>query len=243
MLRSLKMFSMKPINYFEQEGFLIVSKKSREEAGKLMSSIMKHYPPILANIDDHSLRKYFEVFYAKLKNCYPDIFLMDMYGINYLWQYIEKYYESSKKGDIAIKDAAIRICDILSYLDQFIPCLIGLDEMPTVSVEKETAKSIIGETVKKCTQDKNAKKVESGLSLVKDACGYLNGAAVKSYYTKLKEQLDKESVLKNNTRCEFENVLYQKCLNELEKCNEVKIVSVVSGINNVGELVEGYLNN
>ena len=35
----------------------------------------------------------------------------------------------------------------------------------------------------------------------------------------------------------------QKCLDELEKCKEVQIVSVVSGANNVGEFVEGYLNN
>lgn len=238
MLRSLKMFSMKPINYFEQEGFLIVSKKSREEAGKLLSDIMQYYPPISANVDDYSLRKNLEIFYAKLKNCYPDIFLMDMYGINYLWQHIEKYYQSSKNGDMTIKDAAIRIYDILFYLNQSIPYLKRLDEMPTVSVEKETAKSIIVETVKGCTQNKNAKKVESGLSLAKDVYGYVNGDEVKNYYTNFKEQLDKESALKNNTRCEFENILYQKCLDELEKCKEVQIVSVVSGLNNVGELVK-----
>ena len=238
MLESLNMFSMKPINYFEQEGFLIVSKKSREEAGKLMSGIMKHYPPILAHVDDYCLRKDFEVFYAKLEKCYPDIFLMDMYGIKYLWQYIEKYYELSKKGDMAIKDAALRIYEILFYLNQSIPYLKRLGEMPTISVEKETSKQIADGTIKECTQNKKAKKIESGLSLVKDVFGYLNAAEIKSYYTKLKEQLDKESALKGNTRCEFENVLYQKCLDELEKCNEVKIVSVVSGINNVGELVK-----
>lgn len=243
MLRNLKTFSMKPINYFEQECFLIVSKKSREEAGELMSDIMQYYPPISANVDDYSLRKNLEIFYAKLKNCYPDIFLMDMYGINYLWQHIEKYYQSSKKGDMTIKDAALRIYEILFYLNQSIPYLKRLDEMPTVSVEKETAELIAGETIKECTQNKLVKKAESALSLVKDVCGYLNGDDVKRYYTNLKEQLDKESAFKNNSRCEFENILYQKCLDELEKCEEVQIVSVVSGLNNVGELVDGYLNN
>lgn len=234
---------MKAIDVFEREGFLIVSKKSRDEAGKLMFGILQYYPPISANVEDHSLRRDFEIFYAKLKKCYPDIFLMDMYGINYLWKHIEIYYELSKNGGMTIKDASLRIYEILFYLNQSIPYLKGLDEMPTISVEKETSKQIADGTIKECTQNKFVKKVENVLSLAKDVCVYLNGAEIKSYYTNLKEQLDKEIALKNNTRCGFENILYQKCLDELEKCKEVQIVSVVSGANNVGEFVEGYLNN
>ena len=52
------------------------------------------------------------------------------------------------------------------------------------------------------------------------------------------KQLDKESALKNNTKCEFEKVLYQKCLDELEKCKENKLLSVVSGVDNVKEIIK-----
>ena len=229
---------MNPVNYFEQEGFLIVSKRSREEVARLMSDILKYYPPISANIDDYSLRKNYEIFYAKLKKCYPDIFLMDMYGVNYLWQHIENYNALSKNSGMSIKKSALRIYEILLYLNQSIPYLKGLDEMPTVSDEKETTELVVSEVTKECTHNQIVKKVESALSLVENVCDFFNSGEVKKYYTKLKQQLDKEFILKNNTRCEFENILYQKCLVELEKCKEVKSLSFTSGINNVKELAK-----
>lgn len=229
---------MNPVNYFEQEGFLIVSKRSREEVARLMSDILKYYPPISANIDDYSLRKNYEIFYAKLKKCYPDIFLMDMYGVNYLWQHIENYNALSKNSGMSIKKSALRIYEILLYLNQSIPYLKRLDEMPTISVEKETTELIVGKVAKECTHNKIAKKVESALSLAKEVCDLINVEDVERYYKNLKYQLDKESALKNNNRCEFENILYQKCLVELEKCKEVKSLSFTSGINNVKELAK-----
>jgi hypothetical protein len=116
--------------------------------------------------------------------------------------------------------------------------LKGLDEMPTVSDEKEMTELVVSEVTKECTHNKIVKKVESTLSLVENVCDFFNSGEVKKYYTKLKEQLDKEFILKNNTRCEFENILYQKCLVELEKCKEVKSLSFTSGINNIKELAK-----
>lgn len=229
---------MNPVNYFEQEGFLIVSKKSKEDVARQMSDILKYYPPISFNIDDYSLRRNFEIFYAKLKKCYPDLFLMDMYGVNYLWQHIENYNALSKNGGMSIKKSALRIYEILLYLNQSIPYLKRLDEMPTISVEKETTELIVGKVAKECTHNKIAKKVESALSLAKEVCDLINVEDVERYYKNLKYQLDKESALKNNNRCEYENILYMKCLYELEKCKKNKLLSVVSGVDNVKEIIK-----
>lgn len=75
-----KWIDMNPIDYFEQEGFLIVSKKSKEDVARQMSDILKYYPPISFNIDDYSLRRNFEIFYAKLKKM-----LSRSFSYGYVW--------------------------------------------------------------------------------------------------------------------------------------------------------------
>lgn len=233
-----KCINMKPIDFFEEEGFLIVAKMSREGASEKLGDVMKYYPNISACIDDHGLSRELEIFYAKLKGVYPDVFLMDMYGMNYFWQKIDGFYKSSKSRNITTKEAAIKIYEILFYLYQAIPHLKRLDEMPSVSVENALVQSATVQMAKGSTENKIVRKVESALSLAKDVYDFINVDDIERYYKDLKKQLDKESALKNNTKCEFEKVLYQKCLDELEKCKENKLLPVVSGVDNVKEIIK-----
>lgn len=229
---------MKPIEYFEREEFFVVSKINRENAIAKMSTIMDYYPPISASVDDYSIRKNFELFYAKLKNIYPEIFLMDMYGINYIWSCIDNYYKHTKDHNLKIKDAAVKIYEILIYLYNAIPSLKRIDEMPTISVEEAGFQSLSATIIKDNTEDKVAKKVQSAFSLAKDVCDSVEVSDVYDYYTRMKNQLDKEYLLKNNTRCEFEDLLYKKCLDELEKCKVAGMISAASVADNIKELVK-----
>ena len=56
---------------------------------------------------------------------------------------------------------------------------------------------------------------------------------VDKYYEDYKTELEREFVLKNYNRCHFEEVLLQKCNEEISKCDEGLLISTLSGGENL----------
>ena len=55
--------------------------------------------------------------------------------------------------------------------------------------------------------------------------------------------MEREYVLKDNTRCYFEEVLLQKCEEEISKCNEGLKTSISSGLENISEIIKDRSNS
>lgn len=181
--------------------------------------------------------KQFECFFYKLAQAYPKIFLMEMYGIQTLWEYIQSYKRESLNGSINIYQAALHIYEIIYYLYQSLPNFVSLDEMPTYKIEKKYAAALAAGVVKANTKKEIVKKTGSVILLAKDIVDGLNANSIKRYYESFKSQLEHEYLLKNHSRCVFEELLLQKCNAEINKCNEGTELSILSGISNVAELL------
>lgn len=114
----------------------------------------------------------------------------------------------------------------------------NINEMPSFNLEHKFATALAADTVKANTKNETVKKIESGLLLSKDFADSFKANSIKQYYENLKAQLEREYILKNHTRCAFEEHLLQKCNTEIAKCNKAYELSLLSGINNVAEIID-----
>ena len=81
---------------FKDQGYILVSKLKRDDAIKTLKTVLDYFPKFdLGNGDESSYRREFECFFHKLEKECPNIFLMDMYGIQTLWNYIQCYKDES----------------------------------------------------------------------------------------------------------------------------------------------------
>ena len=75
---------------FKEQRYILVSILKREDAINTLGKVLAYFPMFdLRNGDEPSYRREFECFFHKLEKEYPNIFLMDMYGIQTLWKYIQ----------------------------------------------------------------------------------------------------------------------------------------------------------
>lgn len=225
------------LNYAIQEGYLIVTKMDKDSAKLMIEDILRYYPNMSEFVDNYTRISQFNSFYFKIKNDYPKIFLTDMYGVNFLWDCIESYHKRAIEHDINIKEAILKTHEIISHLYMMMPAMRTIDEMPTIETKEKIMNSVIEKSIKEITKDETRKKAESALALAKDVIDILDAEDVKNYYKTLKKQLEKEYLLKGGNQCEFEKILYIKCLKELEKCDVSLTHSAISGADNVMEIV------
>lgn len=222
---------------FKEQGYILVSRLSREDAIKTMEDILDYFPKFdFRNGDESSNRKQFECFFHKLEKEYPNIFLMDMYGIQTLWKYIQCYKDESQNGRIGIFISSFYIHEIILYLYTCLPNFVSLDEMPSYNVDEKHRSTREGIALKEGTSNRNLKKVESGILLAKDILDGWDACKIKKYYSDFKAELEREFVLKNYTRCHFEEVLLKKCNDEIAKCDEGVLISTLSGSENLLEI-------
>jgi len=222
---------------FKEQGYILVSRLERQDAINALKEVLAYYPQFDSNVgDDYSNRRQFECFFYKLKQEFPHVFLMDMYGIQTLWQYIQCYRDESLKDYMGIRKAACHIYDIICYLYTCLPNFVSLDEMPTLDVDKKYTSTLGGILLKEETDNKILKKVESGILLANDINDGWNVTTIKQYYEDYKAELEREYILKNRNRCSFEVSLLKKCEEEISKCNRVLGISILSGVDNVSDL-------
>lgn len=224
---------------FKEQGYILVSRLERQDAINALKEVLGYFPKFDSSLgDDSSNRSQFERFFYELRREYPKIFLMDMYGIQTLWQYIQCYKDESLKDYMGIRKAAYHIYDIIYYLYTCLPNFISLDEMPTFDVDKKCAFTLGGILLKEETDNKILKKVESGILLANDINDGWNAASIKQYYEAYKAELEREYELKNKTRCSFEKSLLKKCEEEIFKCNVGLDISIGSSVDNVSDLFD-----
>ncbi|MBR5540885.1 MAG: hypothetical protein IKU64_00785 [Bacteroides sp.] len=222
---------------FKEQGYILVIRLNREDAIETLKSVLDYFPKFDSSTGDESCyRKQFECFFHKLEKAYPNIFLMEMYGIQTLWNYIQCYRNESLNSNMGILRSAQYIHEIIFYLYQCLPNFVGLDEMPTYSIEKKLIKTSAGALVKARTKNEIARKIESGFLLGSDIYDGWDAHTIKKYYEDYKAELEREFALKNNTRCYFEEALLKKCEEEISKCNEGMAMSASSGIENIKEI-------
>ena len=225
---------------FKEQGYILVTRLNREDAIKTLKEVLDYCPKFDSSAgDESSYRKQFECFFHKLEKVYPNIFLMEMYGIQTLWNYIQCYRDESLNGNMGILRSAQYIHEIIFYLYQCLPNFVSLDEMPTYSIEKKFITTSAGTLVKAATENKIAKKIESGFLLGNDIHEGWDAHTIKKYYEDYKAELEREFSLKKYTRCDFEEALLKKCEEEISKCNEGMAISTFSGIENIREIFKG----
>lgn len=225
---------------FKEQGYILVSRLKREDAIKAMKNVLDYFPNFYSNAgDESSYRRQFECFFHKLEKEYPNIFLMNMYGIQTLWKYIQCYKDGSLKDNLGIRKSALRIYEIIYYLYTCLPNFVGLDEMPTYNIDKKNMTTLAGTLLKATTENKIMKKVESGILLANDVRDGWNAYTIKKYYEGYREELEREFILKDYTRCYFEEILLQKCEEEIAKCNEGLTTSTFSSTENITEIFKG----
>lgn len=229
---------------FKKQGYILVTKLNREDAIKALRSVLDYFPKFNLSVgDETSYRKQFECFYHKLEKEYPNIFLMDMYGIKTLWNYIQCYKEESLKNNMGLIKSAQYIYEVIFYLYQCLPHFVSIDEMPTYNNDNKQKFTLAGAIVKAATKNEIAKKIESGILLGRDIYDGWDSHTIKKYYEGYKTELEREYVLKDNTRCYFEEVLLQKCEEEISKCNEGLKTSISSGLENISEIIKDRSNS
>ena len=229
---------------FKEQGYILVTRINREDAIKVLKSVLNYFPKLDSSAgDESSYRKQFECFFHKLEKEYPNIFLMDMYGIQTLWNYIQCYKDESLNDNMGIRKSALQIYEIIFYLYKSLPHFMGLDEMPTYYIEKKHETRSTGTLIKAATENEIAKKFESGILLGSDICDGWGAHTIKKYYEGYKAELEREFALKNYTRCYFEEVLLQKCEEEISKCNEGLLFSLFSGSENLSEIFKNKSDN
>jgi hypothetical protein len=113
----------------------------------------------------------------------------------------------------------------------------NINEMPTFNLEHKFAPALAADAVKANTKNETVKKIESRLLLSKDFADSFKANSIKQYYENLKAQLEREYILKNYTRCAFEEHLLQKCNTEIAKCDKAYKLSLLFGINNAAEII------
>ena len=228
---------------FQNQGYILVTRLNREDAIKALKSVLDYFPMFNPSVgDETSYRKQFECFYHKLEKEYPNIFLMDMYGIKTLWNYIQCYKEESLKNNMGIIKSAQNIYEVIFYLYQCLPHFVTLDEMPTYSIDNKQKSTLAGGIVKAATKNEIIKKIESGILLCRDIYDGWDAHTIKKYYEGYKAELEREFILKNDTRCYFEEALLQKCEEEISKCNEGLKTSAISSIENIAEIFKDESN-
>ena len=229
---------------FKKQGYILVTKLNREDAIKALRSVLDYFPKFNLSVgDETSYRKQFECFYYKLEKEYPNIFLMDMYGIKTLWNNIKCYKEESLKNNMGLIKSAQYIYEVIFYLYQCLPHFVSIDEMPTYNNDNKQKFTLAGAIVKAATKNEIAKKIESGILLGRDIYDGWDSHTIKKYYEGYKTELEREYVLKDNTRCYFEEVLLQKCEEEISKCNEGLKSSISSGLENISEIIKDRSNS
>lgn len=219
---------------FKNQGYILVSRLNREDAINTLKGVLEYFPKFDSSAgDESSYRKQFECFFHKLAKEYPNIFLIDMYGIQTLWNYIQCYKDESLNDNMGIRKSALLIYEIIFYLYKSLPHFVGLDEMPTYNIERKHKTRTAGTLIKAATENEIAKKIKSGILLGSDICDGWDAHTIKKYYESYKAELEREFALKNYTRCYFEEVLLQKCNEEITKCNEGLLISSLSGGENL----------
>ena len=219
---------------FKDKGYILVSKLKRDDAIKTLKTVLDYFTKFDSrNGDESSYRREFECFFHKLEKEYPNIFLMDMYGIQTLWNYIQCYKDESLNDNMGIRKSALHMYEIIYYLYSCLPDFVSLDEMPSYNVDEKYKSTMEGIALKEATQNKTLKKVESGILLANDIHDGWNAHTIKKYYEDYKTELEREFVLKNYNRCHFEEVLLQKCNEEISKCDEGLLISTLSGGENL----------
>jgi hypothetical protein len=168
---------------------------------------------------------------------------MDMYGIQTLWNYIQCYKDESLNDNMGIRKSALHMYEIIYYLYSCLPDFVSLDEMPSYNIEKKHETKSVGTLIKAATENEIAKKIESGILLGSDICDGRDAHTIKKYYEGYKAELEREFALKNYTRCYFEEVLLQKCEEEISKCNEGMLISFFSGSENLSEIFKNKSDN
>ena len=229
---------------FQDKGYILVSKLKRDDAIKTLKTVLDYFPKFDSrNGDESSYRREFECFFHKLEKEYPNIFLMDMYGIQTLWNYIQCYKDESLNDNMGIRKSALHMYEIIYYLYSCLPDFVSLDEMPSYNIEKKHETKSAGTLIKAATENEIAKKIESGILLGSDICDGWDAHTIKKYYEGYKAELEREFALKNYTRCYFEEVLLQKCEEEISKCNEGMLISFFSGSENLSEILKNKSDN
>ena len=219
---------------FKEQGYILVSRMKREDAIKTLRAVLDYFPKFDSkNGDDSSYRREFECFFHKLEKEYPNIFLMDMYGIQTLWKYIQCYKDESLNDTMGIRKSALHMYEIIYYLYSCLPNFVSLDEMPSYNIDEKYKSTMEGIALKEITPNKTLKKVESGILFTKDFYDGWDAYAIKKYFEDYKTELDREFVLNNYTRCHLEEVLLEKCNEEISKCDEGLIISTLSGSENL----------
>lgn len=229
---------------FKDQGYILVSKLKRDDAIKTLKTVLDYFPKFDSrNGDESSYRREFECFFHKLEKEYPNIFLMDMYGIQTLWNYIQCYKDESLNDNMGIRKSALHMYEIIYYLYSCLPDFVSLDEMPSYNIEKKHETKSAGTLIKAATENEIVKKIESGILLGSDICDGWDAHTIKKYYEGYKAELEREFALKNYTRCYFEEVLLQKCEEEISKCNEGMLISFFSGSENLSEIFKNKSDN
>ena len=229
---------------FKDKGYILVSKLKRDDAIKTLKTVLDYFPKFDSrNGDESSYRREFECFFHKLEKEYPNIFLMDMYGIQTLWNYNQSYKDESLNDNMGIRKSALHMYEIIYYLYSCLPDFVSLDEMPSYNIEKKHETKSAGTLIKAATENEIAKKIESGILLGSDICDGWDAHTIKKYYEGYKAELEREFALKNYTRCYFEEVLLQKCEEEISKCNEGMLISFFSGSENLSEIFKNKSDN
>ena len=146
---------------FKNQGYILVTRINREYAIKVLKSVLVYFPKFESSAgDDSCYRKQFECFFHKLDKEYPNIFLMDLYGIKTLWNYIQCYKDESLNGNMGIRKSAQYIHEIIFYLYQCLPYFVSLDEMPTYNIEKKHETRSARTLIKAATENEIAKKMK-----------------------------------------------------------------------------------
>lgn len=146
---------------FKRQGYLLITNLEREDAIKELKHIMNHFPKFESRSGDYSSHtKQFECFYYTLSKEYPKIFLMEMYGIHTLWEYIHNYRQDTLNGNINIYQASIHIYEIIDSLYQSLPNFININEMPSFNLEHKFAPALAADAVKANTKNETVKKLK-----------------------------------------------------------------------------------
>jgi len=229
---------------FKGQGYILVSRLKRDDAMKTLKTVLDYFPKFDSkNGEEYSCRREFECFFHKLEKEYPNIFLMDMYGIQTLWNYILCYRDGTLNGNMGIRQSALLMYEIICYLYSCLPDFVSLEEMPSYNVDEKYKSTVEGIVMKEEIQNKTLKKDACGLLLANDIHDGWNAHAIKKYYEDYKKELEREFVLKNYTRCHFEEVLLQKCNEEISKCDEGLLISTCSGIENLSGIFKDKSDN